>query len=183
MVDRERFRVLDSMVAVVRALQAASGRAGCGQGYFIRLLDLMPQKGMEDEAAQKVVDNLCKAVFVLRTAEIIDTVPQEYWSDYTDCDGKPAVMPGYKWHRKPGYLMRWEELFNTICKEAANQKGGLLRPDCDAVSTELKLLYNMVGTLIETAHTGKPRTTLIEISKCQKVLREVRDMIRGNYRP
>lgn len=180
MVGRERFRVLDSMVAVIRALQAASGRAGCGQAYFIQLLDLMPQKGMETEAAQKVVDNLCKAVFVLRTAEIIDTVPQEWWSDYTDCNGKAAVMPGYKWHKKPGYLMRWEELFNTICKEAADQDGGLLRPDCDAVSAELELLYNMVGTLIKTADTGKPRTTLMEIAKCQKVLRGVRDMIKGN---
>jgi hypothetical protein len=170
------------MVAVIRALQAASGRAGCGQGYFIRLLDLMPPKGMEDEAAQKVVDNLCKAVFVLRTAEIIDTVPQEYWSDYTDCEGKPAVMPGYKWHRKPGYLMRWEELFNTICKEAADRDGGLLRPDCNAVYIELELLHNMTGALIKTAHTGKPRTTLIEISKCQKVLREVKEMIKGNNR-
>ena len=167
MVGRERFRVLDSMVAVIRALQAASGRAGCGQGYFIRLLDLMPKNTMESEAAQKVVDNLCKAVFVLRTAEIIETAAEEYWT-------------AYKWHKKPGYLMRWEELFNTICKEEADQDGGLLRPDCDAVSAELELLYNMVGTLIKTADTGKPRTTLMEISKCQKVLRGVRDMIRGS---
>ena len=180
MVGRERFQVLDSMVAVIRALQAASGRAGCGQAYFIRLFDLMPKNAMESEAAQKVVDNLCKAVFVLRTAEIIETVQEEYWTAYVDNQGKPATIPGYKWHTKPGYLMRWEELFNTICKEAADQDGGLLRPDCDAVSAELELLYNMVGTLIKTADTGKPRTTLMEISKCQKVLRGVRDMIKGN---